>query len=318
MYTMKYDIQIGDYSVGMLDKVEIHRSVELLSDTCLIVLPGSEYNKTLEIESKIKRGDKVKVSLGYEEVGLKDEFTGWVQRIGTDDGSISIECEDDLFLFRKDLPDKQYYSTISLDALLKDVIKIMDLDIAVDSTYEYKYDKFIVRTATGYDVLKKVHEETGADIYLENGTLHLHAPAERVGNDVLYDFTLNVEECDLTYRKAEDRKLKVIVKATTDDGKIKELEIGSTGGDSVTVKSPSADILSMQLRGESELKRLSFDGYEGNITTWLVPYVGPGDCAELHDRDYSAKDGRYFVQSVTTEFSRDGGKRKVELGFRLS
>ena len=32
MYTMGYKISIGDYLLGMLDSVEIHKSVELLAD----------------------------------------------------------------------------------------------------------------------------------------------------------------------------------------------------------------------------------------------------------------------------------------------
>ena len=42
MYTMQYDIQIGDYRLGMLDKVEIHKSVEQLADTAVITLPASQ------------------------------------------------------------------------------------------------------------------------------------------------------------------------------------------------------------------------------------------------------------------------------------
>ena len=55
MFTLGYDIQVGDWKIGMLDSVEIHRSVDLLADTAVIVLPGAEYNKTLDVESKLKR-----------------------------------------------------------------------------------------------------------------------------------------------------------------------------------------------------------------------------------------------------------------------
>lgn len=67
MYTMAFDIRIGHYKLCMIDKVEIHRSVELLADTAIITLPASEYNKTLQIEDKVKRGDKVIITIGYKE-----------------------------------------------------------------------------------------------------------------------------------------------------------------------------------------------------------------------------------------------------------
>ena len=317
MFTLGYDIRLGDFRLGMLDKVEIHRSVELLADTATIVLPGAEYNKALEVESLIKRGDPVSITIGYEETGLREEFRGWIQRISTDDGSITIECEDDLYKFRKSIPNEEL-KQVTLEALLKKVISGIGENFKLDCTYSWTYEKFVINTATGYDVLKKVQEESGADIYLADDTLHVHAPAETVGDDVYYDFAQNVEECDLTYRTAEDRKVQVVVKATMPDGTVKEIETGSTGGDKVEIRCATSDEASMRQRGQTEVKRLSFDGYEGNITTWLIPNCKPGDTAELRDEDYPEKDGRYFVQAVTTEFSRDGGKRTVELGFRLS
>ena len=58
---MIFDIQVGDYKLGMLDKVEIHKSVELLADTATITLPSAQYNIALDVESKLKRGDKVAI-----------------------------------------------------------------------------------------------------------------------------------------------------------------------------------------------------------------------------------------------------------------
>lgn len=101
MYTMQYDIQIGNYKLGMLDKVEIHKSVEQLADTAVITLPASQYNKALEVEDKLKRGDAVTIVFGYKESGMEKEFDGWLQRISTDGGNIKLHCEDDLFRFRK-------------------------------------------------------------------------------------------------------------------------------------------------------------------------------------------------------------------------
>ena len=317
MYTMDYDIQVGGFRLGMLDKVEIHRSVELLADTATVTLPASEYNAALRVEDRLHRGDRVSISIGYREAGLREEFSGWLQRVGTDGGNITLECEDDLFLFRVALPDAEY-KDIGLRELLDKVVEGAGGGYAVDCSYTWRYAKFVVRTATGYDVLRKVQEESGADIYLKDGVLHVHPPATLTGGDVLYDFALNVEGCDLAYRKAEDRKVRVTVKALLPDGKVKELEVGATGGDSIEVRSAAPDDASMRERGEAELRRRSFDGYDGSITAWLLPYVEPGYAAELHDREYEYKDGRYFVNAVTTEFSKEGGKRTVELGFRLS
>lgn len=139
-----------------------------------------------------------------------------------------------------------------------------------------------------------------------------------MGVECFYDFALNVEEDNLTYHRAEDKKVQVIVKALMPDGTVKEVETGTTGGDKIEIKCATNDEPSMKARGELEVKRRSFDGYEGSITGWLIPVCRPSDSVTLHDADYPYKDGTYFVTAVDTEFSSAGGKRKVSLGFRLS
>ena len=317
MYTMVYDIQVGSYQLAMLDKVEIHSSVELLADTAKITLPAAEYNKALDVEQELRRGDAVTIRLGYAETGLVTEFVGYLQRIATDNGDLTLTCEDDLFLLRKPLRDT-VLTKISLSSLLAHIIKEMGISIKVDCSYSWVYDKFVVKTATGYDVLKKIQEECGADVYLREGVLHLHPPGEVIGTERIYDFAYNIEEANLTYRRAEDKKYLISVKALLPNGKVREFEVGTPGGDKITVKCPTSDEASMRLRAETELRRRTFDGYDGSIETWLVPECVAGDTVELHDADYPHKEGVYFVRSVTTEFSSSGGKRKIELGFRLS
>ena len=317
MYTLDFEVKIGEFYLGMVDSITIHKSVELLADTCEIVLPAARLNKALEIEEQIKRGDEVSVSIGYKEVGIKEEFKGYLQRISTDGGSIKLFCEDDLFQFRKDLPNEEL-KKIPLSDLLSKVVKGIGKNYKVNCSYTWVYDKFVIRDATGYDVLKKVQEECGADIYLKDGVLHIHPPGEVVGKERFYDFAVNIEEAELSFKRAEDKKVKVVVKAIMPDGKVKEIEVGSTGGEKVEVKCHASDTASMKARGEAEVKRRTFDGYDGSITTWLIPECNPGDTASIHDGDYTYKDGTYFVRSVTTEFSEGGGKRKVELGYRLS
>ncbi len=317
MYTMAYDIEIGSYRVGMLDSVEIVSSVGLLADTARIVLPGAEWNHALDVESKLRRGDEVVINLYYKEEGVVTEFEGWLQRIGTDDGSITLYCEDDLFLTRKTI-DNAVLKNVRLKDLLQRIVAGLDLVCEVDCTYEWTYSKFVIHDATGYDVLKKVQEECGADIYVRDGVLHVHPPGEVVGARRRYDFARNIEQSRLTYRSRQDKKFLVVVKANMPDGTVKELEVGTTGGDKITVNAATCDGASMKLRGELELKRHLFDGYEGSITGWLIPVCRAGDSVTLHDADYPKKDGTYFVESVKTTFSREGGKREITLGYRLS
>jgi hypothetical protein len=95
MYTLNYHITIGAYTVATVDSVTIKKSVEQLVDTAIIVLPGTSINKTLEVEDKIAEGDSVLIKLGYDDNPVT-EFIGYVNAIQTDDGTLKIECEDEL------------------------------------------------------------------------------------------------------------------------------------------------------------------------------------------------------------------------------
>lgn len=333
MYTMVFDITVTDiknrtsYKVAMLDKVEIHKSQELLADTAQITLPSAQYNVPLDIEDKIHRGDGVTIKLGYKETGLVTEFDGWIQRISTDGGNITLYCEDDLYLMRKSIPNK-VFKQVKLKTLLEYVVNHCGVALLIDCTYTWTYSKFVINNATGYDVLKKVQDECGADIYIRDNYLCVKAPGEVIKKKVneqgkeeevttYYDFAKNIEKEDLTYKDAEDKRFEVVVKANMPDGKVKELKFGTTGGDKIEIKCATSDEASMKARAESELKRRSYSGYDGSITTWLIPECEPGCKASIHDADYPKKDGIYYVNSVTTTFDKGGGSRKVGLSFKL-
>ena len=54
LYHMEYDITVGAYKVHTLKSVTVKRSVEQLSDTAQIAMPGTLLNAAIEVEDKIK------------------------------------------------------------------------------------------------------------------------------------------------------------------------------------------------------------------------------------------------------------------------
>ncbi len=74
----------------------------------------------------------------------------------------------------------------------------------------------------------------------------------------------------------------------------------------------------MRKIANAELIKRNSDGYDGSFDAWLVPFVQPTYTAIVHDNDYSYKDGRYYVVSVSTTFSESGAKRTIQLGIKLS
>lgn len=313
---MAWEIYIGKFRLGLLDSVKIHRSVDLLADTAEVRLPATVLNKMLDIESLIRRGDQVRIVLGYDDV-MTEEFSGFLQEISVNGGNITLNCEDALFLLRKPVGDIELKNT-TLKSLLEHIVRETGIGASVNCSYEFNYEKFVISRASGYDILKKVQEETKANIYMKGSVLHVHPAYEELFGRVVYDFSQNVEKDNLTYKRAYERKFEVEVEGMTKGGQSVKVLTGTTGGDRRSVKVYGVtDPVLLKKRGEEELKYLVYDGYEGDFTTWLLPYCDAGYSAELRDKEYPHKDGKYYVTAVTTEFSQNGGIRKVQLGRKL-
>lgn len=334
-FKIGWDITIGEYKLGFLESAEIHRSVDLLADTAMIKIPATIANKAIKvdnenfIEGKIKRGDKITIKIGYNDSGLNAsdaaEFEGYLLNINTDDGSIVINCEDDLFLMRKKVDDKQF-KQVSLKTIADYLISNLGIDMVSDcSGYDdaMYYDKFIIKDAQAYDVLKKLQDETKGNIYIKKNTdgvpvLHIHPPYIENHGYVNYSFQQNIEKSDLKYKSKEDRKVQITIKINGKDGKVSEAKYGDPGGENYTVDGYGMSKDALMTRAQNEYKMRAFDGYEGSITTWLIPYVEPGYSATITDDDYEYKDGTYYVTAVTTSIDGSSGiARKVQLGIKL-
>nr|DAL75116.1 MAG TPA: tail protein [Caudoviricetes sp.] len=318
MFAMNFDITIGTFRLTTLESVVVTCSVENLADTATITLPGAAYNRALEIESKIKEGDAVRIRFGYDAhlQELPVEFEGYVESIATDDGSIKINCEDEIYKFRKDLKNT-VLSSVSVKVLLQHVIRELGgFELSCD--YDFKYDKFTIYEATGFDVLKKVQEETRANIYLKGKTLHVHPQYAETGKNVICDFAVNIEKSELKYKDARKRKFIATIEGTDAKGKTIKVTKGTPGGDKFTLKLPGvSDKATLERRAEEELKIRAYSGYEGSFTGWLLPHIAPTDIVELRDADYEYKTGKYYVVSVVSTFAAGGGSRKVTIGKKI-
>lgn len=318
MYRMSWNIKIGGYRLKMVEKVSIKRSVELLADTATVTLPATVFNKTISIEDKIKVGDAVEIELGYND-DLKTEFKGYLKSIKTDGGSLTLELEDDIYLFRKSVKDEEMK-----DASVKKILENICSQVggfSVSCDYDFTYDKFVINNATGYDVLKKIQDEASPNIYLKDKVLHVHPQYAEIFGEARYDFGKNIERegTDLKYKSEDERKFLIVVEGTDETGATVSVEKGVTGGDKMTLKLPGVSSRSsLEQKAQSVLEQKVYTGYEGSFQTWLVPYVDAGYKVAITDPDYEVKNGTYYVISVETTFSKDGGVRKVTLGKRLN
>jgi hypothetical protein len=314
MYRLNWDITIGSYKVKTLTEVKITTSVLNLSDTATITMPGQYLNTWRKIEDKVHVGDAVTIKLGYDN-NLETEFTGYLKRISRDNNSLVLECEDALWLTNKMVADMEYKS-ISLKELLTGILAQVDPEMTVECDYDFTYEKMVVFKSTALDVLKKVHEDTKANIWFEGKTLHVHPVYQQAKGDklVIYDTEVNVQSNELKWKDATDKRVMVEVKYIDSDGTLSTKQYGVNGGEKVTryVNATDSDLVKA---AENEYNLWNYSGYEGSLTGWLVPVVKAGGSVRLRDKE--RPEGVYYVTGVEIEFGRNGAKRKVTLGRKL-
>ena len=316
MYLLNWDIAIGGYKVKTLTEVKITTSVLNLSDTATITTPGQYLNTWRKIEDKVHVGDAVTIKLGYDN-NLETEFTGYLKRISRDNNSLVLECEDALWLTNKMVADMEYKS-ISLKELLTGILAQVDPEMTVECDYDFTYEKMVVFKSTALDVLKKVHEDTKANIWFEGKTLHVHPVYQQAKGDkpVIYDTEVNVQSNELKWKDQTDRKILIEVAYTNAKGEISKQQFGVGGGEKVTRFVKANNEGDLKKAAENEYNLWNYSGYEGSLTGWLVPVVRAGGSVRLRDKE--RPEGVYYVTGVEIEFGRNGAKRKVTLGRKLS
>ena len=315
MYLLTWHITIGKYRLQTLKGLKIITSVLNLSDTAEIELPGQYLNIWNEIEDKIAVGDPVTIKLGYDN-NNETEFNGYLKRISRDNNSLKLECEDALFLLEKTIADKEY-KTVNLKTLLTDVLKQVDEEITVESDYEFSFGKFIIFKSTALDVVKKIQEETKANIWFENKVLHIRPVyADNVQKKaVIFDTRINVQKNELKWKDERDKKIQIEVVCSKPDGTRTKETYGVKGGEKVTKYVSSGSEADMKRAAENEYNLWNYSGFEGSFTGWLIPIVRAGDSVRL--RDIDKPEGKYYVTGVEIEFGQSGANRKISLGRRL-
>jgi hypothetical protein len=315
---MCHRITVAGRVLNGITAVEVDASMETLADVARITLPFMVQNKALDVESLMKRGDSVKIELGYDGK-YNTEFEGFVRTISVNNPCI-IECEDAMFVFRKMIPSKQF-GKVSIDDILTYVCKSIGGFTLKSTVKDLTYDKFVIRNATGYEVLDKIKQQFGISIYIRGKQLIANLKYTEKTGEASFYFAQNVKASSLKWVNGEDVKVQVKIKGIkADNTATKDIVVGNEGGETVTL--PDArnitDQTSLELRAKEYLKTLTYTGYRGDLTTWGESFCDVGYSVFIIDDDFPDRDGRYYVKGVGVKFSSTTGyERALSLGIKL-
>lgn len=298
--------------------VNIISSTLNLVDTAVLSMPETVMNKTINYRPLLRVGDYVVIELGYDE-DYRTEFEGYVDKMTVEDSLMKVSCIDAIYLFKKDVKSIEFKTT-TLKQIAQYLVDQIDPSIKVVCDFEITYEKFVINQATGFDVLKKLAEETKANIYFRSDKkeLHIHPAFIEKGGNVTYSMQQNIESSTLTYKHAEDNKVQIVVEGTNMSGKVTRVERGTTGGNTITLKVGSVLESDLAVIADNAYKARNRDQYEGTFVTWLIPFVQSSFSAKIIDEDYPEQTSTHYVETVETSYSENGGSRTITIGVKLS
>jgi hypothetical protein len=339
MFALCSNITIGKYGFKPHD-VKITKSVYQYADRAVIKMPISArikqdgiLSESVETAKQFNEGDKVFIQLGYNG-SLTTEFEGFVSRVNFTQ-PLEVECEGYSYQLRQ-----QNYNRTFINTDLKQILQflIAGTDITLDKAIpSFKLDKLILQHTSGTEALeliKRISQDTIRFFFIGK-TLYAGLQWLQIQPDVQYRLGWNViKDGQLKLRDAKNQNITVEVYWEEKDGTRKLLQAnngtvsnptkkvvnteGISGGKVVMRPKGITDQATLKTIADAKLSSLSYTGYEGKITTFLVPYCGIAYGAIITDKKYPERSGKYLVESVETTYGMSGARRSVGIGIKLT
>lgn len=295
--------------------VEITRDMEALTDTCVLRLP-KKVKWQGESDMPVKRGDKVTVSLGYDD-NLETAFTGFITTIGVK-SPLEITCEDYMFVLKSQPAVKKSYLSATIEQVLAD----QNLGIACKVFGEQHIGRYRVTANTVAELLGNLKDHGGIRSFIryENGAPVLYCGVlferEKTPRQVFSTGKNIIDDGQLKVQSAADVKIKIKAVSLMPDNSKVRVEVGDSDGEIRTLHTFNRNEQDLKAWVEQELARLKRDGLTGSFTTF------GGDLLDKLDNVGIKVDGErkgvYQVQKNVITYGVDGFRQSITLGERVA
>lgn len=304
----------GEIVFDFLNNVEIQSSYEDLTSTAKIIIPRKLVLEDKQITDVFKRGDSVKIELGYFPE-LKTVFTGYITKVHNKI-PIELECEDGMFLLKQKTISTYTKTTVSLKQLLADLI---------EDTVPYKelvqipnIGSFRITNVSVAKILDGLRRD-GIYSYFVDGVLNVGLAENATDTkEEEYKFEETIINSDsLEYYIEDDVKLKVIAKSLDFNNVKNEVTVGDEEGEVKTFYKYGTDSASLKEFANIRLKEFKYTGWRGSFSTFGEPFIRSGDRAILSSLKLPERNGKYIVKSVSRSFGFSGYKQTIEIGLKV-
>lgn len=357
----------------------IESSVEAMTQTASITLPRKLYardqnNKLYSLYSQdfnvagfnndnplIKRGDRVQIYAGYIFQNAENEtvnstglwFDGFVSGIGAEKPFV-IDCQDYMWVLKQTPAVNKVWKGYTVTSMINELLQGTDITLTPISNIGITYDVgyFTTENMTIAQVLDKLRKDASLYSYMRGTELRvgypLYVEAEAVTHS--FEFTRNIIDSDLEYRRKDDIILSAIGKCeatenvgTTKDGSQKTKKVrrtvyvylknGVLTGEDFTGReippntegerrtfnySPDTPVNVMIEDAKGRFEEYYYTGFRGNFITFGYPYVKHGDNVALSNPQLVEVNDTYKVKSVTYTGGINGLRQTIELDYKTT
>lgn len=312
-------------------EVVIKKSLRSYLDTAMVKIPatsrlkqsGQAQSQSVDTAKLFKRGDRIKIELGYDGV-LKTEFEGFVSRVNMTT-PCEIECEGFAYLLREKTINKVWKNT-TVKAVLSEIIA--GTGIVLGDVDEVVLSVFSLIKENGFKSLEVLQKACGqaCNIWFEGNLLHAglkyyhFTEKNKEGKpDVVYKIGWNVvRDSQMKERVAGDNRVEIEFYHAKKDGK-KTTALAGVPNSNYQRKKLQA------IADQGTLKKLAgaleasknYTGFDGSIMAFLRPFCLPGMKAKIIDPRYQERSGNYLVEGTEVKYNRSGARRTVDISFKL-
>ena len=211
------------------------------------------------------------------------------------------------------------FGATSLKEILQEVVLGTEIKLS-DKIPQMPIEKFIIKNANGTQVLQKLKEEFSLSVYLDDEG-KLYAGLEKlnnIGQTAIYDLNYNLVSNDLEFKTSEEKRLKIRYTYINSKNEKKQVEVGDEGGELRTFHtSVVSDENKLREMATAELTRNKYDGFEGSVKSFLIPFATRGMTAKIIDKEHPNREGSYYIKKVVINYGLDGARRTVTIGNKL-
>lgn len=322
MFVLNADITIGPYKGIKPNEVSWRSSVDDYTDTAEITLPAiavlkkdGEMYVRVNTAQQLKEGMPVTIMAGYGSE-LRHAFSGYLSRIGYGT-PLKLYCEGPTYLLRRKTIFAAYRSGTTTTQILNDLLMGTGHSLH-PQTVSIATPAVSFGGVAGTEVLEWL-KKNAQRVYWVDG--RLYAGLEQLPRPELIRYRLNwntIGDEGLSFGPLAKNEVNISFEKRNPDGSRKTANTnpGAVGNKVVKL---SLDYTQADLEKLAATSKLLEEqkGFEGTLTTFLVPWCPLAATARITDGRYPERSGSYFVQQVSGSISTIGGRQVIKLGRRL-